>query len=267
VISSLRRRPQSQEWADLGTFCLFVGYPRSGHSLVGSLLDAHPDVTLALGANALNLVREKGLSRRELFETLLENARAQAERQRRHGGYSYAVEGQWQGRVRTLRVIGDKSGKKTADRLRRDPSALTALERMIRLPVRFVHVVRNPYDTIARMTLITSRGEAEHSVSSATAVYARLADTVEDLIRGGRPVYTSRHETLLVEPHSELRRLCAFLGVDAGDGYLDACAAILFAEPRRTREQIVWEPDELDEIERLVAHHEFLHGYSWAGGE
>jgi len=25
------------------TFCLFIGYPRSGHSLVGSLLDAHPD--------------------------------------------------------------------------------------------------------------------------------------------------------------------------------------------------------------------------------
>ena len=28
---------------DLKTYCMFLGYPRSGHSLIGALLDAHPD--------------------------------------------------------------------------------------------------------------------------------------------------------------------------------------------------------------------------------
>ena len=30
--------------ADLETYCLFIGYQRSGSSLIGSLLDAHPEV-------------------------------------------------------------------------------------------------------------------------------------------------------------------------------------------------------------------------------
>jgi hypothetical protein len=31
----------------LRAFCLFIGYPRSGHRLIGALLDAHPDVAIA----------------------------------------------------------------------------------------------------------------------------------------------------------------------------------------------------------------------------
>jgi hypothetical protein len=32
---------------DVHAFCLFDGYSRSGHSLVGALLDAHPKITIA----------------------------------------------------------------------------------------------------------------------------------------------------------------------------------------------------------------------------
>ena len=31
---------------DLKAFVMFVGYPRSGHSIVGALLDAHPHLTV-----------------------------------------------------------------------------------------------------------------------------------------------------------------------------------------------------------------------------
>ena len=48
-------------------FCLFVGYSRSGHSLVGALLDAHPEITIAHQVNGLKLVIEDNLSRRLLF--------------------------------------------------------------------------------------------------------------------------------------------------------------------------------------------------------
>jgi hypothetical protein len=76
----------SDPFPDVQAFCLFVGYSRSGHSLVGALLDAHPEITVAHEANVLELVIEENLSRRVLFETLLENARRQAEHPRgRHG--------------------------------------------------------------------------------------------------------------------------------------------------------------------------------------
>ena len=38
-------------------YCMFVGYPRSGHSLVGTLLDAHPDIVIAHELDALRHIR------------------------------------------------------------------------------------------------------------------------------------------------------------------------------------------------------------------
>ena len=32
---------------EVKAFCLFIGYPRSGHSLIGALLDAHESVAMA----------------------------------------------------------------------------------------------------------------------------------------------------------------------------------------------------------------------------
>jgi len=42
------------------TYVMFVGYPRSGHSLIGSLLDAHPNVVIAHEMDALQFVQSDG---------------------------------------------------------------------------------------------------------------------------------------------------------------------------------------------------------------
>ena len=134
-------------YPDLRAFCLFASYGRSGHSLVGSLLDAHPDVVIAHEANALRLVAE-GMKRDELYQTLLDNSHRSFERGRRQSGYSYVVEGQWQGRYRTLLVIGDKSGGRTTKLIER--TGLRRFARTVGLPLRIIHQTRNPYDIIAR---------------------------------------------------------------------------------------------------------------------
>jgi hypothetical protein len=58
-------------------FCMFIGYPRSGHTLVGSLLDAHPNIILADELNALKFI-EAGFSERQIFYLLLRNSRRRA---------------------------------------------------------------------------------------------------------------------------------------------------------------------------------------------
>jgi hypothetical protein len=90
------------------SFCLFVGYPRSGHSLVGALLDAHPDAVLAHELIAHQHVLN-GCSRDALYGRIL--ARSFWFHWRGHRGvYSYRVPAGWQGRWRQLRLIGDKRG-------------------------------------------------------------------------------------------------------------------------------------------------------------
>lgn len=38
---------ETPDFASVRTFVLFVGYPRSGHSLIGSIMDAHPNIIIA----------------------------------------------------------------------------------------------------------------------------------------------------------------------------------------------------------------------------
>ena len=41
----------------LRAFCIFVGYPRSGSTLVASMLGAHPDVVLGHEADVLGHIK------------------------------------------------------------------------------------------------------------------------------------------------------------------------------------------------------------------
>jgi hypothetical protein len=242
--------------ASLQAFCLFIGYPRSGHSLVGSLLDAHPDVLVAHQADAMRLVA-KGATRDELIRMLQADSVRRSAGGRRQSGYSYAVEGQWQGRTRVLRVLGDCRGGKTTRRIAADPASPRTFARALDLPLRFVHVIRNPYDNVATLSR-----QPEHTLESALADYTQLADAVGAfLVRDEESVLTVRHESLIADPKAELRGLCRFLGVDAEPAYVDACAAIVFPAPRRTRESVTWTPAAIAALDELIARHPHLSGY------
>ena len=71
-------------FSDLETYCMFLGYPRSGHSLVGALLDAHPDVIIAHELDVLKYIGE-GCGRPQIYSLLLENSQAAREGGRKWG--------------------------------------------------------------------------------------------------------------------------------------------------------------------------------------
>ena len=135
--SETQRAPGAQPGAygELETFCLFIGYPKSGHSLVGALLDAHADIVIAKATNPLALVAVDGMPRDEAFAMLLESSRDEALRGRKQNKYRYGVEGQWQGQTRTLRVLGDKFSDRTTKRIAKSPEALGVFAREVGVPL------------------------------------------------------------------------------------------------------------------------------------
>jgi hypothetical protein len=149
-------------FAGVKTYCMFLGYPRSGHSLVGSLLDAHPNVIIAHELDVLKHVQAR-FSTNQIFYLLLENSRKLAARGRGYSGYSYEVANQWQGRFRELHVIGDKKGGGSSTRLHSNPGLLDSLCKTIGIKTKFVHVIRNPYDCI---TTITSRNTRNYTLEN-----------------------------------------------------------------------------------------------------
>jgi hypothetical protein len=265
--SDTQRAPDSRAaaYADLHAFCLFIGYPKSGHSLVGALLDAHPDVVIAKATNPLALVAVDGMSRDEAFAMLLENSRQQAARGRKQNRYRYTVEGQWQGRARTLRVLGDKFSDRTTKRIAKSPDALPVFAREVGVPLRLLHVVRNPFDMVARIAKQKIReGSDEERRTRATEYIGRLAGINEGVIADGTyPVLTVRQESLIASPERELTGMCEFLGVDPEPGYLEACAAIVFPSPQRTRDLLEWAPAQIAAVERVIEAHSFFDGYAF----
>lgn len=86
------------------SFLMFIGYPRSGHTLVSSLLDAHPN---ALVANEFDVIGEwqkwtkTNRNKYYLFDQLYLNSKMEADTGYRSATiphrFNYSVPGQWQG--------------------------------------------------------------------------------------------------------------------------------------------------------------------------
>ena len=94
------------------TFVMFIGYPRSSHSLVGAILDAHPEIIIPHQYDVIkywnkyrpSTTRKTKMSKYHLFYNLHQLSREQAVfgirskyPKGKMEGYNYNVPGSWQG--------------------------------------------------------------------------------------------------------------------------------------------------------------------------
>ena len=244
----------------LQLYCMFVGYPRSGHSLVGALLDAHPDIVIAHELDALRYIRA-GIGKYQLFHLLLRQSERFAKQGSVWSGNSFAVPGQWQGKYRKLLVLGDKKGGGSTRALRGKPALLEELRLTLGLKMRFIHTVRNPFDNVASMFAHKQGGPI---LTDNIDLYEGLCETNGQLRMDlGDRLMELRHERIVADPRASLAALCRFLGVDAPDDYLDACASVVRKTPQRTRFTINWPASVRVRMEALIARFPFLHGYGF----
>ncbi|SDF57903.1 Sulfotransferase family protein [Limimonas halophila] len=239
-------------------FVVFIGQSRSGHSLVGSLLDAHPEIAIAHEMHAL-----KHLAAGAAFDDVLAAAALNAQIFQRLGrsytGYDYAVAGQHQGTWTLLVAAGDKKGNGSTRVLQRRPDAVAAAEARLPVPVCYVNVVRDPWDNVATKALRTGR-----PVTEAARIFTANARTIAELTeRAPERVSTLHLDQLIAEPAPVLRQLIAFLGASAPErAYLDACAALLFTKPSRTRERVTWSAEAVAELDAACRDIPFLQRYA-----
>lgn len=253
--------------AGLEAYCFFIGYPRSGHSLLGAFLDAHPDIVMAHELNVLKFM-DAGFDRRQLEYLLIENARRCAAAGRSWGPFCYAVEEQWQGRFRTIKVLGDKKGGSTTRRILIDKRKLAALDSLFEGRTKFIHVVRNPFDTISTLFLKGTAGKLgpiRQDLFGTARIFFELAET-NVFIRGAlgeTRVLCVRYEDLVEDPEATLTAVGGFLGVGMEPDYLDACARILAPSPSRSREKVSWPPLMIELVTKKSRSFDFLGGYSF----
>jgi hypothetical protein len=247
-------------FADVERYCFFLGYGRSGHTLLGELLNAHREVVVSNELDALKYVRHR-FTRAQLFGLILERDRAFGASGRVWTGYEYEVPNQFQGRYERLRVIGDKKGGNTSLRLERNPALLEPLRRVVRVPIRTLHVMRNPFDNIARLHL-----RLQTTMESAIKRY-------EVWCRGVKVARTSlspdeildiRYEDFVSSPAVSLADVCKFVGVEPYPDYLADCTSIVHAPTKRARDLVEWTMKDRDRVLGLIDEYEVLHGYEFS---
>ena len=243
-------------------YCMFIGYPRSGHTLVGALLDAHPETVVGFEQAAMQHVRF-GFDRDRLYQMLLDSALRGGATRWVSGEYRYHVPGQWQGRFERLRVIGDKQAEGATLRIRRWPALLNRLERLVGGP-RFIHVIRNPFDNITTIAM-RAAGAGRPDLGTATERYFRLCETVRAIGERVAPahVHTVRHEDFVMDPKQRLADLCGWLRLESSPDYLEACAAIVRSSPHPSRLRLPWDDARKRAVTERMAAFEFLRGYTF----
>jgi hypothetical protein len=250
-----------QLFSKIEAFCIFIGYSRSGHSIIGSLLDAHPNVIISHEINALYF-KGKGFGRDQIFSLILNNSRRFARAGRGWSGNSYQVDGQWQGNFTKLKIIGDKMGGWTSHLLRNNVNLLGEFREHVGIPIKCVHHVRNPFDCISRMALVLkkkkiTRRDIDYYFSLASANHS-----VKN--RMARKFYfEEKHENFIVNPKSYLIKLCRFLNVPCKSEYLKACAAIVNKTPSRPRFKIYWDKKLIKYTSMQMSKYDFLKNYKY----
>jgi hypothetical protein len=253
-------RRHRSNFAEVERFCLFVGYPRSGHSLVGSLLNAHPHAVISHELDVLAMVGD-GFNREQLFASILRRDRWFEQQGRRWTEFDYSVPGQHQGSFTQLRLIGDKKGGRTSLWLARRPELLDRLEETVGVPVVLVHIVRNPYDNVATMHRRGSTWE------DSAASYLEMARTVLAL-RERHPsefLVEGHLRDLIAAPEVEIGRLASEVGLAPAEGFAEGCARVIAGAERRSSKEMSWPRGLQQELARQFEEIDFLRGYAFGG--
>lgn len=265
TVSSIRAARDADLFASVRTCCLFLGATKSGGTLIGAMLDAHPRAVIADEADPLRYL-EHGFRRDQIFHLLAKTAHRETLKgrvtARRLEPYALAIPGQHQGTADRPIVVGDSRAGPTTRRLGEDLELVTHWQALLGdVEDRYIHVVRNPFDPIAAMVRRGRRTFA-NAIEDYAAQCARVGRLRERLTEAR--VLTVRYDDLIADSSEQLRSICSFVGLVASADYLADCANLIDPSRVPERHTVAWPPDAIAAVESLTDSVPFLQGYAYA---
>ena len=280
---------------------LFLGHGRSGGSITGQLLNSHPNM---LVANQFMLFHEM-IYNPEYFETKSDVIRILAQASlnpdpflsrikfKKTKGYRIAVKGVHVNDSehaisdsRTpIMVVGDKGAGRTVHLYGLDKEKFSSLLERLRanagIPIKFIEIIRNPFDIIATDVIYNLGGARERQkvvnsevkisgkenngvIACSIKKYFENAFAMVKMVPELQMDVLQVHLTdLVTNPRRELQRMCDFLEVECMEEFLVNCENTLFKELSKSRTSIDWTDEQKWRIENLAGEISLLTRYSF----
>lgn len=269
-------------------FVIFIGYPRSGHSIIGSFMDSHPNMIIAHEYQLFHNLLQGRMSKNEIFNALYRNSYEEllsgwrGKTNVKNKGYSLALKGLWQATFDDLRVIGNKHGGTTVQLYRKHPEvllrAVAYLKAAVNISIHAIHVVRNPFDMIATQTLYMHTrtpgvrvnaseqnkfNDTKFLTDIAMDMLARISIAAKLIKILHLPTLEIHSEDLVHDSVGIMKLICDFVGVDAPEYYLKTCNEATFSSSTRSRKTVVWPESLIDTIHDRLKDRPLFQNYSF----
>lgn len=251
----------STEGLDVGAisaFVLFIGPSRSGTSVVGAFLDAHPQCCVA--HEMAHVVPDCLRHGRTALLRLVGRSQSLARGGGRYSGraeggrYCQSIPGQAKTDLARVRVVGNKNAPNDLTDLGRDPQGhVSEMEDRMQMPVYLISMVRNPYDMYVANVLAGER-DIFCAVHRLAPGWVRVLDAVRSR------VLVVRLEAMCARPRETIAGIMAHCGLKAHADVVERCVRHL-RSPRQRRRDYGWTPEERAAISRLVDTCWLFRGY------
>lgn len=245
-----------KSFCDFKSFCLIIGNSRSGSTILGSIVDAHPNAIVANETMA-SQVFWRGLSRSDILGEIIDNSSANYRSGRQSEEYQYQI-GAAPDSKSTVRVYGDKIWNPATLLLHGDYNLISSLENKLEANVILIASIRNPFDTIATMHK-RSKAPIEDRIrwyfmhcDALAAIEAKM--TKSDFL-------ISYHEQLIDSPYEEISRISRALRLPVDPLHFKNVDRFLYKRPSNSRVSIEWTIAEVDEILQRMQGFPFLSIY------
>lgn len=237
-------------------FCFFIGYSRSGHSLIGSILDAHKNIIIAHEYNFLdNMCQNKD----DLFNDLIETSKKQSDKGRKEGKYDYTIKDSYQGKYTKLKVLGDKKGEATTGMLFKDSFILLkAFQQYVKCPIKILHVTRNPFDMLSTNKANNKKGI--NVLLNFIEVNNKIKKVCEDI---GIKVLDVNFEKFVKNTKTELKRICNFLNVEYSNEYFNNVNNIINKKLHKSRFEVDWKKEDIEYLENKLKNYKLFEHYKY----
>ena len=236
----------------------FMGYPRSGHTLVAAILNANPNVMCSNQLNVYSNIKKFNLN--YIKDYSLKNETWKDTTQIKHVPKE------------EITVIGDKTGHRTVVEIGKNPQRLGVFKSMIGVPIKWIHVVRNPYDNLstwAKLNFINKRKNhpeiTQHQMLDEVIHKYRELNAIIQKIRQSEDVLTVNHEYIITRMHNTLEEMANFLEISFDPVWRDNIRETVWNKPRITRTKVKWSLPQRKAIDNVIDTYDWLQGYDYGG--